>query len=262
MSLKHLIKKSIFSFIALLPAPQNSASILMYHSLGDNKAFFTTPPDMFERHVRYLKEKRYTVIGISSLVQKIINKQDLSKTVTLTFDDGYEDLYRVLFPLLKKYAVPATIFLPTGLIGKAMTTSDGVSFFILTLAQIKEMKESGLVEFMPHTKHHQLLDRIPLKEAEQEIAESSRDIRDLLGGDANVLAYPEGKYTSDIVKLVKRLGFIAAVTVRGGVVSSTSHLFELSRNAIDSSTSWLEFTVKASGRIAYYESLKKRINRV
>ncbi len=38
--------------------------------------------------------------------------------VAITFDDGYEDNFRVAFPLLERFSTPACIFVVTGLVGR------------------------------------------------------------------------------------------------------------------------------------------------
>lgn len=70
----------------------------------------------FEKHVQYLNS-RYKIIFIDELVDKILNREYLGGYCALTFDDGWLDNYTNAFPVLKKYQVPATIFLATGFIG-------------------------------------------------------------------------------------------------------------------------------------------------
>ena len=57
-------------------------------------------------------------VSVYDLVRCIMNKKELPlNAVAITFDDGYEDNYRKAYPILKKYNIPATIFLTTGYIG-------------------------------------------------------------------------------------------------------------------------------------------------
>ena len=68
--------------------------------------------DDFEGHLKLIT--RYcTPI---SLDQALVNKRLPVNPIVLTFDDGYKNNYTYAFPLLRKYKVPATIFVTTGFI--------------------------------------------------------------------------------------------------------------------------------------------------
>src|SRR5262245_35832283 len=64
----------------------------------------------FEEHVRYIK-KNFEVVPVHELFRrKQQGGRSHRKTIAITFDDGYENNYLNAFPVLKKYNLPATIF--------------------------------------------------------------------------------------------------------------------------------------------------------
>lgn len=69
----------------------------------------------FERKIMYLK-KHYEIISLKEAVERIKNRKKAKNSAVLTFDDGYQDMYDIIFPLLIKHNIPATIFLTTGII--------------------------------------------------------------------------------------------------------------------------------------------------
>ncbi len=72
----------------------------------------------FEDHMAYLK-KQFTILPIERLVEMTQTgrlEQGRSYCV-VTFDDGWRDNYQYAFPLLKKFGIPATVFLATDYIG-------------------------------------------------------------------------------------------------------------------------------------------------
>ena len=72
--------------------------------------------DLFAHHLRVMKRSR-RVISLSDMIAGLIEKQDMSNTVALTFDDGYENNVLVAAPVLADFKMPATFFLATSFIG-------------------------------------------------------------------------------------------------------------------------------------------------
>ena len=68
--------------------------------------------EVFEKHLK-LFTKYCTPVSLTDVLS---NKSLPPNPVVLTFDDGYKNNYKYAFPLLKKYKVPATIFITTGFI--------------------------------------------------------------------------------------------------------------------------------------------------
>lgn len=222
-----------------------SGSILMYHSIGRAKEFHVVNPNEFEWQMGYLKDKGFKIISLAELVDKIKSESKIeSKTVIITFDDGYEDNFLSAFPILKKFGFPASIFLTTGNIdNKKYINSREVHLPMLDWNQIKEMHDSGLIDFEPHTVSHPKLSEIPSDQAESEIKNSKSEIEGKLNKKCRFFCYPFGDYSAEVKKIVSD-NFDAAVTVKRGFIGSGSNILELERNSIDSATNKTIFKMK------------------
>jgi len=193
-----------------LPKDPNLPRAFMYHATDiapwqGMRAGLNVSPSLLEFQLRYLKEHGYTFVTATEL----LTFEPVAPHVCLTFDDGYEDNYVHLFPLLKKYQAKATIFpaRQREYPGKPM----------LTDAQIREMSDSGLVEFGGHTLNHVTLPTLDTATAEQEIREGKAWIEQVTGLPCTSFAYPFGQYTQRDVELLKRLGFKCAFTCDKGI---------------------------------------------
>jgi peptidoglycan/xylan/chitin deacetylase (PgdA/CDA1 family) len=72
----------------------------------------------FEAQIKYLM-KYYRPVSLSRWLEEAKNGgRRLPYSVVLTFDDGYRSNYSLAFPILKKYGVPATIFLATDFVAQ------------------------------------------------------------------------------------------------------------------------------------------------
>jgi peptidoglycan/xylan/chitin deacetylase (PgdA/CDA1 family) len=96
--------------------------ILTYHGVladAGGRDFLNhnfVPAQIFERHLKYICQY-YRPMPLRDLVS-YYERGDVPppRSLALTFDDGFANNYTVAFPLLKRYGVPFTIFLTTGLI--------------------------------------------------------------------------------------------------------------------------------------------------
>jgi peptidoglycan/xylan/chitin deacetylase (PgdA/CDA1 family) len=95
--------------------------ILCYHRVGTEGVplFSWLDPRVFEMQMQYVR-KHYRLISLGQMCREIANGDAVQPTLAITFDDGYRDLYTHAFPVLRKYEIPATIYL----IGRCMETGE------------------------------------------------------------------------------------------------------------------------------------------
>lgn len=184
--------------------------ILLYHDFvtilpaddPDGYNYINTPKS-FEENITYLLEKGYTFISIEELNDAIDKKIKLpEKPILISLDDGYNSVYELIYPILKKYNVKASIFIVTGLIGKEQ---DGKKY--LSWNECEEMQNSGLVEVFSHSTRHVFYNRLDVSEIERDVLESYQIIEENLGKqDLKVFAYPYGAYNAKTVQVLKENG--------------------------------------------------------
>jgi peptidoglycan/xylan/chitin deacetylase (PgdA/CDA1 family) len=103
---------------------RDSALVLMYHGVVDthgDRGLLTNvtqvDTESFAWQIRFLRD-HYEVVELSTIVQRIRNRESVAGLAAITFDDGYLSVFENAAPILREYAVPATVFLITGLVGK------------------------------------------------------------------------------------------------------------------------------------------------
>jgi len=178
-------------------------------------------PDLFEGHLKALKEASYKTYFVKEILDILDGKIEYSShAAVLTFDDGYKDFYTVVFPLLKKYQMKATIYVVVNFIGRRGFMND---------KEIKEVLDSGLVELGSHTLDHLYLKLTPESTARKQIFESKKILEEKFKVKVETFAYPYGAFSKKTVDLVKEAGYKAAVSVIPSMIQSKENLFYLSR---------------------------------
>ena len=167
-SLKHFAKIIIctLSLFSAFAFAQDRYGVLAYHSVVDESAaenqkqYFpqTISAQMLIKHFNWLKENGYNVISWQQVIDAENGKGTLpDNAVLLSFDDGYETMYNVVFPLLKAYNYPAVFAPVTGWLDTPADQKIAYADKMLdrsvfaTWSQVKEMEQSRLVEVASHT---------------------------------------------------------------------------------------------------------------
>jgi peptidoglycan/xylan/chitin deacetylase (PgdA/CDA1 family) len=146
-------------------------------------------------------ENGYTPIYLND------NPSQYEKPVIITFDDGYEDNYTNVYPILEKYNVKATIFIFTD----AVNTPG-----YLTATQIRSMP---LVSFQSHTVTHRKLTELRKDEIRYELAASQDILSRMTGKEVYAICYPVGKFNDTVLDLASDY-YSCGVTIMEGVEST------------------------------------------
>lgn len=215
---------------AASPAGQG-IPVLMYHRVDPQltahdpiTVSLTVMAATFEAELGLLRANGYQSMTLDALRDALDRHVSLpAHRVVLTFDDGYEDNYTVVFPLLHRYGFVGAFFVVTTSVG----TRDH-----LTPAQIREMAEAGM-EIQSHGVHHVDFSRLSLAQARSELVQSRKTIEGWTGHPVMFFAYPAGRYSAALERLLATLGYRGALTERPGFVSPGSPPYLLERVRID-----------------------------
>lgn len=168
--------------------------ILMYHSVSDNlfgKSHpyyqINTSPNVFEQQMRNLRKAGYRTLDLDAAWTGLESGADLSKTVIITFDDGYHDFYTDAFPILRRFGFTATMYLATSRIKKTPECYEGAEY--LSWSEIRELHAQG-TRFGSHTVSHPDLRSLGPDQIEYELGSSKETIEDQLGAPISTFAYP------------------------------------------------------------------------
>ena len=202
----------------------DSVPILSYHRVNDvDKNALTLGVDQFEQQIKYLTDNGYNFITIDEFLDaREGNAQLPNKPVILTFDAGYVDMFKNVFPILQQYNARATLFAITDYLNLYPT--------YLTWNQALELQQSGLVDIESNTlSHPDLTDSLSKTELRSQLYGSKQAIEWYLKKPAKYIAYPGGKYTREAEALSRDIGYRAAFTIDYGLARNDPNNYVMSR---------------------------------
>ncbi len=233
---------------------QDPIPILMYHQVlrAPSRGKFDTwvLEGALRRQLEHLARGGYQTITFRDLDRPA---EPGRRRVILTFDDGYEDNYTTLFPLLREFGFTAVIFQVTRLRSNTWAAAQGEPVHaLMTPDQAREMAAHG-VEFGGHTRTHVSFDVVGPEVARAEIAGCFADLREWLGVEPVSFAYPYGAVHPWTKALVREAGFRWGIATKDGPSSLAADPFHVRRIAVSYRTGMATFRWKTGGH--YHEPL-------
>lgn len=244
--------------------------VLMYHHVSTKPGLVTLSPQTFREQMKWLAESGWETVTGSGLENFYHGGYLPRKSVMLTLDDGWLDNWFQVFPVLQEFGLKAHIFLITGLIGDGPVRKQTESFFshkeceerirrkcadsvMLRWSEVREMRDSGLVEFHLHTHTHTRWDlaggiREPLNSLKSDILLGQERLNEMLGSCSHHLCWPEGYYNHDYISVAKGLGFTYLYTTERRMNSPRNGSLRIGRI----STKEREHSAWLKRRLFYY----------
>jgi peptidoglycan/xylan/chitin deacetylase (PgdA/CDA1 family) len=206
--------------------------ILLYHRFATRASNeMTVTPATFEAQIKPLLRSNCHVLPLRELLSALqsANKSLRGCNVVITADDGHETVYSVMFPILRRYKLPATLFIYPSAISNAS--------YALTWPQLEEMKASGLIDVQSHTYWHpnfrdekkRLSPDSYVKFVRDQFDWSRSAIETRLGGHVDLIAWPFGLYDKELMALAASDGFIAGFSLERRVATRSEEIMALPR---------------------------------
>jgi len=194
---------------------RNIPRILMYHRIEYHSSWRGISGNIFEQQMKALR-KGFNIISLGDLCNRVCNGDSIpSDTVVVTIDDGYEDFYIYAYPILKRYSVPATVYLTTDFVDQKIWLWPDVIDFILSrtkfssysLTRNGEVRQYKLSEGPGRREAWSQIGGYCLTLRDRERKEFVRQLGDDLKVDIDPVPVPEYRgLTWDQVREMKKYG--------------------------------------------------------
>jgi polysaccharide deacetylase len=220
-------------------------TILAYHRFGPAvKDAMTVRTSTFRWQLSYLKEHGHPVIPLRSLVAYLQGRgpAPADRAVVITVDDGHRSVFADMQPIVREYEVPVTLFIYPSAISNAA--------YAMTWEELALLHRTGFFDIQSHTYWHPNFntERRRLSAtayrafAMEQFVKPRRVLRDKLGIEADLIAWPFGIHDDELTGMAREAGYIAGLTLERRVVTARDDLMTLPRFLVTDKASGLAFT--------------------
>lgn len=171
--------------------------ILMYHHIAlEESKDLTICVKNLDSQLSYLSERGYKTYHFNELEK--LKRTKSRNNIIITFDDAYVSHREFAVPLLKKYNLKATFFVPLNFLGKVDSWNTS-KLDIMTVEQLKSLNPE-IVELGFHSFFHKKYPDLSNAEIEADTRRCMEFVSENNLNFSPVLAYPYGKFPKEKVR--------------------------------------------------------------
>jgi peptidoglycan/xylan/chitin deacetylase (PgdA/CDA1 family) len=208
----------------------------MYHSVSEDPEPGISPyyrvvtsPTKFSEQMQWLDEDGWQGVSIE---QALAVGNNQKRQVGITFDDGFRDFHTAAWPILKRQAFTASMYLPTAYISVDRKKFQDKE--CLTWNEVRELRQQG-AHFGSHTVNHSKLYELSWKDIKSELLNSKAQIETELNETVSSFAYPfafpqeDRVFTVRLTELLRSCAYETCVTTVIGRVRAGEDQYALKR---------------------------------
>lgn len=253
--LKLIVSIAYFIVRYIVSRQYSTCVVLCYHGVLDEDRF------RFAKQMEVLKRWAFPIP---------INEPELYRKnttyVAVTFDDGLVSVVHNAVPELTKHQIPATIFVPTGYLGKKCTWMRSAKEYMQDvgkpvphkdLVQLKNdrvmnseelrLLDKSLFVIGSHGVTHHNMDLMSDETMKKELTESKSILESVMSNSVTLLSFPRGKFNEKLLEFCKDAGYSRTFSISPTKAFGDSNEYVTGRVVVEPTDWEIEFWLKFKG---------------
>ena len=234
-----VVAASVLRLVGSKPPP--ICVVLYYHAVAaERRGRFAAQMDRLLRHAKPIAADHRGPL------------ESGNRYAAVTFDDGFISVLQNALPELASRRIPASIFVPTGSLGRPPIwikdpNAPNRKETVLSEDELKSLKGTELVTIGSHSVNHPNLVKSEPARARAELADSKSALERILGVEVTVFSFPHGAHNESLVQMAREAGYRRVFTILPRLAFTDGNDFVTGRTLVDPADWAWEFTLKLLG---------------